>query len=270
MDEQSSTESNNSQSSNENALKEKELLLKAREIYLKEQETKHKLKIEQRNIWLTSPVLIAIVSTIFGTALGAGFQGYANFQLERQKFEFSLIQKSLEVEEKWIEDQNDRQESAKKLLFLVNSGIIQSLNSDSIEKLARNPNDLPTFRPSEPIKTKFTCRIIKSVPNVVVTNDKYGYVSLIKITSDYFKIPPEKRCLDIASNFQKAYDNGSLKYFTSGKINGKPVICAVSSIASPCATENVLFDVKPSDNPEGVIKKLFNIRTGSDGEPLYN
>ena len=131
MNDRSSTEANNSQSS-------------------KQQETKDKLKL---NVWLNSPLLVAIVSGLFGTGLGAfiqaAFQGYWNFQLERQKFEFSLIQESLEIEEGLIKNQNERQEAAKRLEFLVKSGIIKSLDSDSIEKLAKNPDDLPTFPRSE-------------------------------------------------------------------------------------------------------------------------
>ena len=94
MDSPSSTELNNSQPLDENALKEQELLLRSRETNLKEQEVRHKLKLERRNLWLASPLLIAICSTIFGTALRSAMQNSSSFQLERQKFEFSLIQKS--------------------------------------------------------------------------------------------------------------------------------------------------------------------------------
>ena len=60
------------------------------------------------------------------------FHSHRGLILSYLHFEFSLIQKSLEIENKLIEDQNDRKEYAKKLLFLVKSGIIQSLNSKSI------------------------------------------------------------------------------------------------------------------------------------------
>ena len=157
MDDQSSNE--NTSELTELSLKEKELALKEREIAFKEREAEQKLQLEKRNVWLNSTLLIAIVSTIFGGALVASLQGYWNFrlekqksefffQLERQQFEFSLIQKSLEIEDKLIEDQNEIKESAKKLLFLVESGIIQSLNSESIEKLANNPNKIPAFSKS--------------------------------------------------------------------------------------------------------------------------
>ncbi|NJR62761.1 MAG: hypothetical protein HC769_30610 [Cyanobacteria bacterium CRU_2_1] len=101
-----------------------------------------KLVLEERNLWLSSPLLIGIVSTVFGvlgTAIGATLQGHANIQLERQKFEFVLIQKALENENK--------EEAAKELLFLVDSGVIRSLDGAKIRKLAQDPANLPTVSP---------------------------------------------------------------------------------------------------------------------------
>ncbi len=131
-------EPNIKQPSDDIALKERELILKEKELALKEQEAKAKIEFEKRNLWFSSPLLIGALSAIFGligTGIGAGLQGYSNFQLERQKFESSLIQKSLEIK--------DRNEAAKSLLFLVDSGIIQSLDGARIRKIAENPEQLP-------------------------------------------------------------------------------------------------------------------------------
>ncbi|MBE9006412.1 hypothetical protein IQ259_15410 [Fortiea sp. LEGE XX443] len=133
------------------SLKDKELNFKERELALKEQETKAKIELEKRGVWFSSPLLIGLASALFGligTGVGAVLQGYSNFNLERQKFEstfqlerqkleFTLIQKALEV--------RDRKEAAKQLLFLVDSGIIQSLDSEKIRKLAAKPDQLPKF-----------------------------------------------------------------------------------------------------------------------------
>lgn len=134
------------QSTDETDLQIREILLKEREVALKEQEARAKIQLDQRGIWFSSPVLIGIVSAVFGlvgTGIGAALQGYSNFQLERQKFEFSLIQKALENKE--------RKEAAKQLLFLVDSGAIQSLNSERIRKLAANPSQLPSIVGLDPV-----------------------------------------------------------------------------------------------------------------------
>lgn len=121
-------------------LKEREFALKEKEIALKEQETKAKIELDRRGIWFTSPLLVGIFSALFGllgTGIGAALQGHSSLQLERQKFESSLIQKALE--------NKDRNEAAKALLFLVDSGVIQNLDGEKIRKIAENPEQIPRF-----------------------------------------------------------------------------------------------------------------------------
>ena len=129
------TTSNNLELLDNPVLSERELALTE-----KEQEKKAKIAVEGQNLWFSSPLLIGIASAVFGvigTAIGAGLQGYSNFQLERQKFEFTLIQKALETK--------DTSEAAKRLQFLVKSGVIKSLDSEKINQLAEDPGRLPSF-----------------------------------------------------------------------------------------------------------------------------
>jgi WD40 repeat protein len=87
---------------------------------------------------ISSPLILGLFSAIFGllgTGIGAALQGRSALQLERQKFEFSLIQKALNTE--------DKNEAAKWLQFYVASGIIQTLDAGRIRKIAENPQQLP-------------------------------------------------------------------------------------------------------------------------------
>ncbi len=111
------------------------------EIALRREELKTKLESDRRSIWFSSPLIIAVLSAIFGllgTGVGAALQGYWNTELERQKFESSLIQNALETD--------DKDEAAKNLLFLVKAGIIQHLDGAKIEGLANNPSQLPILK----------------------------------------------------------------------------------------------------------------------------
>jgi hypothetical protein len=57
---------------------------------------------EQRSfssLWLASPLLLAVVGLI-GTGVGAISQGFWNTRLEREKFEFGLIAKALDTNDK--------------------------------------------------------------------------------------------------------------------------------------------------------------------------
>ncbi|MBD1876489.1 hypothetical protein H6F75_23660 [Nodosilinea sp. FACHB-131] len=96
-----------------------------------------------------SPLLVAVfggwitlLGGVFTVALQANAQlelerqkAEAGIQLERQKIEFSLIQKAL--------SNPSREEAAKELIFLVDTGIIQSLDASRIRERAENPESLP-------------------------------------------------------------------------------------------------------------------------------
>lgn len=126
-----------------------EIDFKKAELDLKREELKAKLAGERRNVWFTSPLIVAVLTAVFGllaAGVGAALQGYWNTKLERSKFEFTLIQKSLEIKE--------RKEAAKNLKFLVDAGVIQSLDAGKIASLAANPESLPTYS-SNPISAGF-------------------------------------------------------------------------------------------------------------------
>lgn len=286
MDEQPPTSSNNSQPSTGNNPELTELLLKARELELKQREldfqerdAERKFQLEKRKAWLNSTLLIALVTTIIGGALVAIAQGYWNFRLEkqksdssfefeRQKFEFSLIQKSLEIEDKLIANPNHRQESANRLLFLKKSGIIQSLDSNEIEKLASNPNELPTFITSTPSDAKFYCAIINDIPTtMVIPRNRQGAIPFIKWTSGFFDagIPREQLCTETANNFQKAAKNGPIS-LTASRQNRITVICSISKQNANC--QQVLFTLKPNETPKGVLRRLHDFNSQVNSEPL--
>jgi hypothetical protein len=118
--------------------------LKKRELDLKEKELEAKIKPDKKSLWFTSPLLIGgitAISGLIGTGIGAILQGNANFKLERQKFEFTLIQKALQAP--------SQDEAAKQLLFLIDSGVIVSLDGQKLRNIAENnPSQLPVLVPN--------------------------------------------------------------------------------------------------------------------------
>jgi WD40 repeat protein len=81
--------------------------------------------------------ILSAVSVLLAGGIGAALQGFSNTRLERQKFESQLIQKALETK--------DKNEAAKNLLFLVDSGVIQSLDGHRIKEIANSPEQLPIY-----------------------------------------------------------------------------------------------------------------------------
>lgn len=123
----------------ERARLEADVRLKEQELELRQIELTQKLKAEQRGFWL-SPLLLGVASAMFGilgTGVGAILQGYWDSQLERQKFESTLILDALKAP--------TETEKAKGLLFLVGSGLVSGLNGPEIEKQAATPAQLPSF-----------------------------------------------------------------------------------------------------------------------------
>jgi hypothetical protein len=95
-----------------------------------------KFSIVRNHIWLTGPVIIAVVGLI-GTGVGATLQGYSNYVLERHKFEYSLIQKALSAP--------NQTEAAASLRFLVRAGLLEGLNETNISKAADDKKTLPIY-----------------------------------------------------------------------------------------------------------------------------
>ena len=115
-----------------------------------------------------SPIFITVLTAligILGTGAGAVFQGYYDAALEKQKFESSLIFKALEPE--------DAQERAKYLLFLADSGLIQSLDVEQIRKIASDPKSIPGSNPKLALGTaRDILSIDYSVPGEIAIDDE--------------------------------------------------------------------------------------------------
>ena len=154
--------------------KERELLLKEREIELKEIELKNKLENDRKNKWSGSPLWLGLIGFIFATVgsfATSSYQAYSNFQLERQKFEFSAILKAFEGKDKNILIGSDKQAVMNNLQFLVDIGIIKTLDSSVIEKIMKDPNKAPSFssEDSKPNKHSSFCDTSSNIPTTVIS-----------------------------------------------------------------------------------------------------
>jgi hypothetical protein len=130
---------NMNQGETKSSTQETQLSSQQKELAMREKELEAKIKLDQRNIWLASPLLIGCVSAVaglIGTVIGAILQGNATYNLERQKFEYSLIQNALKAP--------NQEDAAKQLVFLVDTGVIKSLDGNRLRNIAKtNPGDIP-------------------------------------------------------------------------------------------------------------------------------
>jgi hypothetical protein len=137
-------EADDQTSTSNDPLKYKDINLRERELALKEKEVEAKIKLDKQGLWFTSPLFIGVITAIsglIGTGIGAVLQGNATVNLERLKFEFTLIQKALEAP--------SQDEAGKRLMFLVNTGVIKNLDAEKLRNIAeKNPSQLPVFVPN--------------------------------------------------------------------------------------------------------------------------
>ena len=196
-------EQDDEKTASDNPLKERDFALRERELALKEKEVEAKIKLDRKGLWFTSPLLIGGITAIaglIGTGIGAVLQGNANFKLERQKFEFALIQKALQSP--------NQNEAAKQLLFLINSGVIVSLDGEKIRNIAENnPSQLPVLVPN-------TATSLEVFFNRYTTN--FGTLSLegkAALTQIFSFIEKDKDIQDIR---YVAYILATIKHETRG------------------------------------------------------
>ena len=120
--------------------------------------------------------------------------------------------------------------------------------------------------PSYSGANRFFCGLSGGVPSTLASTNEGKIVSVIRWTSRMFDDAgwnPEHRCQEVSSRFESLRQQGRLKYLTTGRINGQPVIC--SSIANGGACDGLLYTLKPNQDPTHTLQKLLDVRVKATG-----
>ncbi|WP_448380585.1 COP23 domain-containing protein [Gloeomargarita sp.] len=118
---------------------------------------------------------------------------------------------------------------------------------------------------ANPKRLSFYCGISQGVPTTLAKSGD-RLVPIIRWTSNVFSgsgYSAERRCQEVSKRFQTYYDDGSLSFITTGRMNGQNVVCVAMRHGGPCV--GLLFTLKPGANPTQVVNQLFNIRTRASG-----
>lgn len=73
----------------------------------------------------------------------------------------------------------------------------------------------------------------------------------------------ERRCEAVSQRLQESYDKGSLKFLTTGRMNGQPVICSTDRDGGSCI--DLIYTLKPGQNPATTLSNLLQARKGTAG-----
>ncbi len=122
-------------------------------------------------------------------------------------------------------------------------------------------------------KPKFFCGEVQNgSPATIVQSSQYGQVPIIIWDSGHFEgggYDDQTRCNIVSGKFQTFSDQGTLTYFTAGKVNREPVICAVPSKSTACNGDTLLFTLKPGSDPQATLQRLFDVRGGITSQALH-
>jgi hypothetical protein len=104
----------------------------------------------------------------------------------------------------------------------------------------------------------FNCAQIDGGPATIAKSARNGEVVMIKWTKDMGSWSPQSRCEAVSARFQDHYNNKTLRFLTSGKINGQNVICVAQNKFGGCLPNGLLFTIKPADNAPKLLLGLLN------------
>jgi hypothetical protein len=119
-------------------------------------------------------------------------------------------------------------------------------------------------------RTRFFCGTIQGAPATQALTRR-GLITVIRWASDYFSasgFSPERRCELVSARFQQYYQEGTLRYLTTGIMNNQPVICTAQSRSGGCL--NILFTLRPGSDPQVALQGLQNISSKSTNTGWLN
>ena len=149
----------------------------------------------------------------------------------------------------------------------------QSTNAENIVTQSEASNSAATYSKD---RINFYCGEIvdrdgdENIPaTIAYVPQRKANVSIIAWKSNYIpQWDAQRRCETVSPKFQSFYENGRLKYLTTGENKGYPIICAAVE-RQPCQAEDQLFQVKASNDPKAVLEELTGIIEGTASEPIY-
>jgi len=112
----------------------------------------------------------------------------------------------------------------------------------------------------------FICGTASGAPATNAVTSTGKQVPVIRWTSSTFNEAgwsQQRRCEEVSARFDSYHKQGRLKYITTGRINGLPVICTATNIGGGC--DGLLYTLKPGQDATSTLKNLLDIRVKARG-----
>jgi hypothetical protein len=112
---------------------------------------------------------------------------------------------------------------------------------------------------SDAANQDFYCAIYGGVPFTYANYQDGSQRRMIRWSDSLSsRMTPRQRCMEVSRRFQINKDNGNLRTIISGTINNSPVICAARNSYDSCTRGTLLFTLRRNDNPDDVLRRLFD------------
>ncbi len=112
----------------------------------------------------------------------------------------------------------------------------------------------------------FICGTSTGVPSTKVVKSDGSQVDIIRWTSTSFGAAgwtPQRRCKEVSTRFDQYLKEGRLKYLTTGRMNGVPVICTSLTDGGSC--DGLLYTLKAGQNPTVTLESLLEVKKRKRG-----
>ena len=112
----------------------------------------------------------------------------------------------------------------------------------------------------------FVCGSTQGAPSTNAVKPDGGQVPVIRWTSNTFTSAgwsPQRRCEEVSKRFDTYFNQGRLRYITTGRMNSLPVICTATRHAGRC--DGLLYTLKPGQNATATLLNLLEIRVMARG-----
>ncbi len=123
--------------------------------------------------------------------------------------------------------------------------------------------------PAHARPVQYSCSVRSGIPTTIARTPQ-GVVSVITWKSAHFNssgFSPQKRCQAVSARFQKHSSQGSLRYITAGKMQNQNVLCVAQNRGGACRSDGLLLTLEPQDNPQSVLRDLFNVASRASNSP---
>ncbi len=121
----------------------------------------------------------------------------------------------------------------------------------------------PQANTQAPINTQFVCTTSDGVPATVARTPRGDVPVILWKYTGFRGYTPQQRCLEVSNRFQRFYDNGTLKFMATGRMNRENVVCVTEREGDPCS--GLLFTLRRGVNPNDTLKELLAVRDHAGG-----